>query len=140
MKIFLDTNVMLDFLGEREPFFEIAESIINQADKGKLTIFVSALSFATCNYFLSKKFGDAISKGKIIKFKILSEIVALDEMIIDKSILSTFSDFEDGLQYFSALKANCQYIVTRNEKDFKKAEIPVFSPSDFLEFYLNNKP
>ena len=49
MKIFLDTNVMLDFLGEREPFFEIAESIINQADKGKLTIFVSALSFATCN-------------------------------------------------------------------------------------------
>lgn len=140
MKVFLDTNVMLDFLGEREPFFEIAESIINQADKGKLTIFVSALSFATCNYFLSKKFGDAISKGKIIKFKILSEIVALDEMIIDKSILSTFSDFEDGLQYFSALKANCQYIVTRNEKDFKNAEIPVFSPSDFLEFYLNNKP
>jgi len=139
MKVFLDTNVMLDFLGECEPFFETAESIVNQSDKGKITIFVSALSFATCNYFLSKKFGEAISRGKIIKFKILSEIVALDEMIIDKSILSTFSDFEDELQYFSALKANCQYIVTRNEKDFKNSEIPVLSPSGFIEFYLNSK-
>jgi len=132
MKVFLDTNVMLDFLGERELFFESAEIIVNLADIGELTICVSALSFATCNYFLGKEFGLPIAKEKITKFKILSEIVALDEIIIEKSLTSNFTDFEDGLQYFSALKANCKHIVTRDLKDFKNSEIQVMTPTEFL--------
>lgn len=132
MKVFLDTNVMLDFLGERKLFFKPAEVIINLADVGELSICVSALSFATCNYFLGKEFGLTIAKEKISKFKIISEIVALDEIIIEKSLTSNFSDFEDGLQYFSALKANCKYIVTRDLKDFKAAEISSLTPLEFL--------
>ena len=132
MKVFLDTNVMLDFLGERKLFFKPAEIIVNLADIGELTICVSALSFATCNYFLGKEFGLAIAKEKISKFKIISEIVALDEIIIEKSLTSNFSDFEDGLQCFSALKANCNFIITRNLKDFKNSEIPVMTPTEFL--------
>jgi len=65
MKVFLDTNVMLDFLGERKLFFKPAEIIVNLADIGELTICVSALSFATCNYFLGKEFGLVIAKEKI---------------------------------------------------------------------------
>lgn len=132
MKVFLDTNVMLDFLGERNIFFKPAESIVNLVELGRLSICVSALSFATCNYFLGKEFGLSIAKEKISKFKIISEIIALDEVIIEKSLTSNFSDFEDGLQYFSALKANCDYIITRNSKDFKNSEIPFLTPTEFL--------
>lgn len=132
MKVFLDTNVMLDFLGERELFFENAEIIVNLADNDKISIFVSALSFATCNYFLSKKYGNLIAKSKLIKFKIISKIITLEEVIIEKSLLSNFNDFEDALQYFSALKLNCDYIVTRNTKDFKFSDIITLTPTEFL--------
>lgn len=132
MNVFLDTNVMLDFVGERNPYFEISQIIVNLADKGKIKIYVSALSFATCSYFLTNEFGTAITKDKLAKFKILSTIVSLDENIVEKSLLSKFSDFEDGLQYFSALKENCKYILTRNEKDFKNSEITIMTPDEFL--------
>lgn len=132
MKLFLDTNVMLDLLGNRNPFFEDAAKVVSLADKGKATLAVSALSFATTDYFLSKILSPARSKEGLIKFKAVSEIVSLDENIIDKSLSSNFSDFEDGLQYYSAIKSDCNYIITRNTKDFKSAEIPVMTPQEFL--------
>lgn len=135
MRLFLDTNVMLDLLGKREPFFESAARIISLADKGKATLAVSALSYATTDYFLSKMFGADKSVESLRKFKTISDIVALDEVIVEKSLNSGFIDFEDGLQYFSAIKAECQYIITRNVKDFKNAEIPVLTPDDFLAVY-----
>lgn len=132
MKLFLDTNVMLDLLGNRDPFFEDAAKVVSLADKGKATLAVSALSFATTDYFLSKLLSPVKSKEGLIKFKTVSEIVSLDENIIDKSLSSNFSDFEDGLQYYSAIKSDCNYIITRNTKDFKSAEIPVMTPQEFL--------
>lgn len=135
MRLFLDTNVMLDLLGKREPFFESAARIISLADKGKATLAVSALSYATTDYFLSKMFGADKSVESLRKFKTISDIVALDEVIVEKSLNSGFIDFEDGLQYFSAIKAECQYIITRNVKDFKNAEIPVLTSDDFLAVY-----
>jgi len=132
MKLFLDTNVMLDFLGEREPFYLSSAKIATLADKRKLTINVSALSFATVSYFLTKYEGVNKAKEKLRKFKIISEICELDELIIEKGLNSDFSDFEDSLQYFSALRAECDIIITRNGKDFKKSQIPVMTPDEFL--------
>lgn len=126
---------MLDLLGRREPFFENAARIVSLADKGKAKIVVSALSYATTDYFLNKMLGPNKSIESLRKFKTISDIVALDEIIIEKSLNSGFIDFEDGLQYFSAVKADCQYIITRNVKDFKNAEIPVLTPDDFLAVY-----
>lgn len=135
MRLFLDTNVMLDLLGKREPFFESAARIVSLADKGKATLAVSALSYATTDYFLSKMLGTSKSIESLRKFKTISDIVALDEIIVEKSLNSGFIDFEDGLQYFSAIKSECQYIITRNVKNFKNAEIPVLTPDDFLAVY-----
>ena len=132
MKLFLDTNVMLDFLGEREPFYISAAKIATLADKRKLKIIVSALSFATVSYFLSKYEGLKKTKDKLRKFKIISGICELDELIIEKGLNSDFSDFEDSLQYFSALRTECDIIITRNGKDFKKSQIPVMTPDEFL--------
>ena len=132
MKLFLDTNVMLDFLGERDPFYVSAAKIATLADKRSLQIIVSALSYATISYFLTKYDGLEKTKDKLRKFKVISEICELDELIIEKGLNSDFSDFEDSLQYFSALKTECDIIITRNGKDFNKSEIPVMSPDEFL--------
>jgi hypothetical protein len=123
---------MLDFLGEREPFYISAAKIATLADKRKLKIMVSALSFATVSYFLTKYEGLKKTKDKLRKFKIISGICELDELIIEKGLNSDFSDFEDSLQYFSALRTECDIIITRNGKDFKKSQIPVMTPNEFL--------
>jgi len=132
MKLFLDTNVMLDLLGEREPFYISAAKIATLADKRKLKIIVSALSFATVSYFLTKYEGLKKTKDKLRKFKIISGICELDELIIEKGLNSDFPDFENSLQYFSALRTECDIIITRNGKDFKKSQIPVMTPIEFI--------
>jgi len=132
MKLFWDTNVMLDFLGERDPFYISAAKIATLADKRKVTIIASALSYATISYLLAKYEGLEKTKNKLRKFKVISEICELDELIIEKGLNSDFSDFEDSLQYYSALRTECDIIITRNGKDFKKSQIPVMTPDEFL--------
>lgn len=132
MKAFIDTNVMLDLLGEREPFYVSAAKIATIADKRKIEIIVSALSYATVGYFLTKFEGIEKTKDKLRKFKVISKICELDEKIIEKGLNSNFSDYEDSLLYFSALRMDCDMIITRNVKDFKEADLPVLTPNEFL--------
>ncbi|RLD67317.1 MAG: PIN domain nuclease [Bacteroidetes bacterium] len=132
MNVFLDTNVMLDFLGEREPFYLTSAKIATLADKRKIEIVVSALSYATVSYFLTKYEGIEKTKDKLRKFKVISKICELDEKIIEKGLNSNFSDYEDSLQYFSALRMECDILITRNGKDFKGVRIPVMTPDEFL--------
>ncbi len=132
MRLFLDTNVVLDLLGERKPFYESIAKIATLADKGQITLVVSALSYSTVNYILMKYENREKVIGKLQKFKVISEICSLDEVINEKSLNSKFKDFEDALQYFSALKNGCNIIITRNVKDFKESEIPVMTPAEYL--------
>ena len=132
MRLFLDTNVVLDLLGERKPFYESIAKIATLADKGQITLVVSALSYSTVNYILMKHENREKVIGKLQKFKVISEICSLDEVINEKSLNSKFKDFEDALQYFSALKNGCNIIITRNVKDFKESEIPVMTPAEYL--------
>jgi len=132
MKLFWDTNIMFDFLGERDPFYISAAKIATLADKREVTVIASALSYATISYLLAKYESLEKIKDKLRKFKVISEVCELDELIIEKSLNSDFSDFEDSLQYYSALRTECDIIITRNGKDFKKSQIPVMTPDEFL--------
>ncbi|WP_298238510.1 PIN domain-containing protein [uncultured Algibacter sp.] len=132
-RIFIDTNVMLDFLGARKPFYESIAKIATLAEKEKLIMVVSPISFATVNYFLSKFENEKISKEKLRKFKIISEICPLNEQTIEKGLNSSIKDFEDALQYFSATESECEIIITRNGKDFKKSLLPVMTADEFLK-------
>lgn len=131
-KLFIDTNIMLDLLGERIPFYNSIAKIASLADKGQITMVVSALSYATVSYFLSKFENKEKAKDKLRKFKIISEICDLNELIIDKGLNSNFSDFEDSLQYFSALSSDCSILITRNGKDFKESQIPIMTADEYL--------
>ncbi|MCF8379922.1 MAG: PIN domain-containing protein [Bacteroidales bacterium] len=131
-KLFLDTNVMLDLLGERLPFYDSVAKIATLADKGKVKLIVSALSYSTVFYLLSKFEDSEIVKEKLRKFKVICDTSDLTDMIIDKGLSSKFSDFEDGLQYHCALKADANFMITRNGKDFIESEIPVMTPDEYL--------
>ncbi|WP_339661838.1 PIN domain-containing protein [uncultured Polaribacter sp.] len=131
-RIFLDTNVMLDFLGERIPFYDSIAKVLSLSERNEFIIIVSPISYATVSYFLSKFEGNKIANEKLRKFKVISSVCKIDEQTIEKGLNSDFSDFEDALQFYNAVESNCDIILTRNAKDFKKTTIPVMSPDEFL--------
>jgi predicted nucleic acid-binding protein len=131
--VFLDTNIILDFLGERANFYEPAARILTLADKKKIKIYTSPSSISNTYYILSKYENTKAALEKIRLFRLLCFISIMDEEVIDKAINSSFKDFEDAMQYFSALATNCEVIITRNEKDFKNALIPVMNAESYLE-------
>lgn len=132
-KVFLDTNVVVDLLGEREPYYDAAAKIATLADKGKIEVFVSALTYSTVYYLLSRFENKTQVKEKIRKFKLIAQTSDLTDNIIDKGLSSNFNDFEDALQYYCAVKMDCKIMITRNGKDFKESEIPVLSPDEYLK-------
>lgn len=132
-RIFLDTNIILDLLGERKPFYDSIAKIATLAEKEKLTMVVSPISFATVNYFLAKYENSEIAREKLRKFKIICKICSLDEQTIEKGLNSSIRDFEDALQYFSATESECSIIISRNGKDFKQSLLPVMTADEFLK-------
>ena len=137
-KIFLDTNIVIDFLGERANFYQPAAKILTLADQKKIEIYTSPTSISNTYYLLSRFENTKIALQKIRKFKVLCSISIMDDEVIEKAINSNFKDFEDAMQYFSALASNCDLIVTRNEKDFKNALIPVLNGESYLETLKKN--
>jgi predicted nucleic acid-binding protein len=131
-RIFLDTNVILDLLGERVPFFDSIAKVATLADKKKLILIVSPLSFTTIDYVLNKYETSESVLNKLRKFKIICKICEVNEEIINKALNSNFKDFEDAVQYFTALQSNCSIILTRNGKDFKNSTIPIMTAEEYL--------
>ena len=132
-RLFLDTNVVLDLLGERLPFYDAIAKIATIADEGKITLVISALSYSTIFYVLSKFENSKIVREKLRKFKVIADTSDLTDKIIEQGLSSKFNDFEDALEYYGALKAACSILITRNEKDFKRADIPVMNPDEYLK-------
>lgn len=135
-RIFLDTNVILDLLGERVPFFDSIAKVATLADQKKLTLIVSPLSFTTMDYVLNKYETSKSVLNKLRKFKIICEVCEVNEETIDKALNSSFKDFEDAVQYFCALQSNCSMIITRNGKDFKHSTIPIMTAEEYLSSIL----
>lgn len=132
-RIFLDTNVMFDFLSERKPFYEDAARILTYSESNGLEIYVSPLSYANVCYFLTKFKDNKLAYNKLKMFKSISKVSVMSEVTVDKALASDFKDFEDALQHFSALESKCEIIITRDKKDFKTSLIPVLSPEDFVK-------
>ena len=133
-KLFLDTNIVLDLLAKRDPFYNEAASLFSMADKKKIQLSVSALTFATVNYIVSRQKSEEEAKIILRKLKLLVHVVSLDGKVVDLSLNdSDFTDFEDALQYYSALENGVDVIITRNLKDFKMAQLPVMTAGQFLK-------
>ena len=132
-KIFLDTDVALDHLGDRQPFAEYAHRLFALAETGELTICVSALSFSNLYYILRKLKGHTDALALLGKLKLLTRVSAVTDAEINSALSSSFKDFEDAIQHFAAKsEGGISAIVTRNKADYSTSEIANLSPEEFL--------
>lgn len=131
--VFLDANVVVDALLEVDGKMDDALRILSLANMGIIEAYCSSLSLGTANYFMEKA---KMSHGLIVrKLNIFCGYCAptkVDASVVRQTLDSDFTDFEDALPYFSALTEKADIIVTRNERDFIHAAIPVYNPTDFL--------
>lgn len=132
-RLLIDTNIVIDLLAKRDEFYDEAADIFSRADKKELKLTISSLTFANTNYILSKLKPAKEAKEILRKFKVLVELLSLDDKITELALSDdNFPDFEDGLQYYSAIENQIDVIITRNKKDFKNSKIPVLTAKEFL--------
>jgi len=136
-KLLIDTNIVIDLLAKREPYYTDSARLFSLADKKQVKLNVSSLTIANTHYTLMKVKNSNESKSILRKLKLIVDVLALDDKVIGLALNDTdFEDFEDGIQYFSAIENNVDLIITRNLKDYKKSILPVMTPGQ----YLNSNP
>ena len=132
-RLLIDTNIVIDLLAKREKFYNEAAELFSRADKKQLTLSISSLTLANTNYILTKLTSTKEAKQIIRKFKVLIELLSLDNKITELALNDDdFSDSEDGLQYYTAIENEIDVIISRNKKDFKPSKIPVLTAKEFL--------
>jgi len=133
-KYFLDTNILLDFLGNRKPFGKYALQIFNKGRIGAWELWTSDNAITATYYFLEKEFGREKAKGKIGLLLKYVEIQPINKEELQIAVTSKFKDFEDGVQHFCALGiGEIAGIITRNKKDYKFSQIPIYGPEELFE-------
>ena len=131
-KVFVDTDVILDLLSERIPHFHFSAVLFTFAEMKKIELYTTPLIMANTFYILRKQLGNDEAKKALRKLRILISVIDSSEAIIDKALNSTFNDFEDAIQYYTALENGIKIILTRNLRDYKNADIIVQTPESFL--------
>ncbi len=137
-KVLVDTDIVLDLLVQRKPFFDAAASLFSLADTGKIMLFITPVLLSNLYYILGKTFGKE-KAGKLIQtLRLVVSIAGIDQVIVDRTLSSEFKDFEDGLQYFAAVQAGCGVLLTRNIKDYESSLIAVMTAEEWLSSRSDN--
>jgi len=131
-KVFVDTDVILDLLSERIPHFHFSAVLFTFAEMKKIELYTTPLIMANTFYILRKQLGNDEARSALRKLRILLKIIDSSESIIDKALNSSFTDFEDAIQYYTALENGIKIILTRNLRDYKNADMIVQTPETFL--------
>ena len=132
MRLFLDTNVVIDVIASREPFAADSRAVLNLCEIGKAEGCISALTLCTVLYVLRKFLTPGTMRTKLRNFRNILTPVDLSVSLLDKAISSPISDFEDAVQFSTAVYSETDYIITRNVKHFPQDNIPVLTPTEFL--------
>lgn len=132
MKVFLDSDVLIDYLTAREPFLEEIKIIIQKGIRKEISLFTSSLIIANIHYFISKAENAKQAIYKIDKLTSFIKILNVGEAEILESLKSKFTDFEDSIQSSCATNSKMDILITRNIKDFKHSKLPILTPQEFL--------
>jgi len=136
-EVFLDTNILIDYLTNREPFSQSALRLFSLAENKKIQLNVSAISYTIIYYVLRKNNSHQEIIRNLLLLSRLCVILPVSQIVLEQAMKSDFTDFEDAVQYYSALQnINCSVIISRNAKDFRSSVIKVMSPNEFLK--VNN--
>jgi hypothetical protein len=133
-RFFLATNILLDFLANREPFGKYALQILNKGRRKEWELWPSDNSITTAYYIIGREIGENDARIKIGKLLHYLEIQPVGKVELQAALISKFSDFEDGVQHFCALSiGNIDGFITRNQKDYKHSQITVLGPEELFE-------
>ncbi len=130
-RLFLDTNIVVDLLDRREPFCHEAVRLFSMAYNKQVQLVVSPMTFSTASFLLRKHGPEGVRKP-LSNFRQLSRVSTTDERTVDDSLASQFQDFEDAMQYYTALNAKAEIIITRNGKDFTASKLPVMTATEYI--------
>ncbi len=136
MNIFFDTNVLMDVLSKREPFYEDAFSLWSLAEQDHYQGYVSAISFNNLYYIIDRLSTQRKARKAMRMLRDTFKIIALDDQILNQAIDADFKDFEDAIQYFSALRADATALITRNPNHFPLADLAIQTPTAFIATHM----
>jgi len=132
--LFIDTDVIIDFLIDRRPHSREAAILFTLIEQKKLRGYVSSLTFSNLYYVLKKIESHSRVISKLDSISKMLTILKVDQQTIKYALASGFQDFEDSIQYYCALEfRKVDVLITRNTKDYKNSEIPVMTPADYLK-------
>jgi predicted nucleic acid-binding protein len=131
-KLFIDSDIILDVLAERETFYECAAKIFDLGAAKKIDLYTTAVVLANVFYLLRKKHGIEKSKEQLGKLRRIINVLPLTEKTVDEVLASKFGDFEDGLQYFSAKENKIPVLITRNVRDYKEKDLIIQTAEEYI--------
>ncbi len=131
-KLFIDSDVLLDLLLDREPFSEDIANLIEKSIETEVKLYSSLLSIANIHYIIGRLENMKKADLKIRKILKIINVENLGQSVIDKALKSKFKDFEDSIQNFCAVEAEHEIIITRNTRDYKESELSIFTPREYL--------
>jgi len=138
IKVFIDTNVIVDLIANREPFSKDAIETFSLAEKKKIKLFVSTQSILTTHYILKKYIEEKELREIINELIDFVSVIPSTKEMIKRSLKSKYKDFEDGVQILSAESIDLMsFIITRNVKDFKESQLKVLTPQEFTILFKN---
>jgi predicted nucleic acid-binding protein len=131
IRVFLDTNILVDLIADRKPFSKHAIEIFKYAEELKVQLFTSSHSIATTHYLLKKYVDEKELRAILTNLLEFLDVIPVDLDVLKKGLRSNHKDFEDAIQILCASSiAGINFIVTRNTKDFKTSEIVVLTPDE----------
>ncbi|MBI2440333.1 MAG: PIN domain-containing protein [Lentisphaerae bacterium] len=141
MKVFLDTSVLLDILARHEPFYAASAEVWSLAESGTVQGFISAISFNNIYYVIRKTAGKRNADKALRILRDIFAPVAPDTLILNQAIDSTMNDFEDAIQFHSAIRAGADCLITRDPGHFRKVEtnMAISTPDEFLAVWRQRR-
>jgi predicted nucleic acid-binding protein len=130
LKILLDTNIVLDVLMDRMPFSDSAVELFSKIENGTITGYLCGTTVTTIYYLVSKAVGAARAQEEMRKLLNIFDVAPVNRRVLEAALAADFTDFEDAVTHEAACHVGVDAIVTRNQKDFKKSRIPVYSAEE----------
>ena len=137
MKILFDTNVILDVMLLRKPFYQVSSFLLAEAEKSTIDGFICSTTITTIHYLVSKVKGARQARRQIENLLHIFQIAQVDQVVLEKALHSRIRDYEDAVIVEAALQHGIEGIVTRDPKDFRYAKLPVYDPEELLKLLLS---
>ena len=136
--LFIDTNVVIDFLANRKPFSTSALKLFGLSYNNKIKLYISAVSYNNIYYILKQSNSHKDAINLLNELMGMTEVLDVSKAVIENALKSDFKYFEDAIQYYCAKSLDkIDLIITRDTKDFKKSDLPVLTSDEVISLLAN---